>query len=412
MTPDSFLLLGATAAALLWAALSAYVLYVSRRRERARATASEVLALLRDDLSNDTDARSAAMRVRPLLERLSRDMILHTAADTGTPREVFEVLAAYLIERWPLDEVVREATAHRRPRDVWRRIAALKVLFQFNYQDTFDLLDRAVGDADPHVAQAALSLLGSSNDPIAVDIMIRALRNRRQPAARVAVHLERSPQRPFGELRKLLTEIDPVVRSWGARLLGEYTGVAGLEPELAALTHDPDPRVRKTAIASLGRVGNEIAADAALRLLADPVPFVRAHAVRALGDLDRVEDARAVASMLGDPDWWVRAAAKQSLESMGPDVWTALVPCLDHADRFVRNGAAEVFQNLGILDNLVVMEAASDCPSAAKIDLLRRIAQAGGPRLTESLVERVGPATGPKVRRLLVSMGLERVGAA
>ena len=47
----------------------------------------------------------------------------------------------------------------------------------------------------------------------------------------------------------------------------------------------------------------------------------------------------------------------------------------------MRNGAAEVFQNLGVLDSLIVMEAATDNPGATKIDMLRRIAEAGGVRL-------------------------------
>jgi HEAT repeat protein len=175
---------------------------------------------------------------------------------------------------------------------------------------------------------------------------------------------------------------------------------------------DRDPGVRKAAIESLGRVGDVIAAQAAGRLLGDPVPFVRAHAARALGDLDRPESAASVAALLGDADWWVRHAAKQSLESMGADVWPVLVRCLDHTDRFVRNGAAEVFQNIGVLDSFIVMEAASDDPSQAKVELLRRIASAGGARLTESLVERAGPKTGARVRRLLETVGLEHVGAA
>jgi hypothetical protein len=95
---------------------------------------------------------------------------------------------------------------------------------------------------------------------------------------------------------------------------------------------------------------------------------------------------------------------------MGGEVWPVLMRCLDHPDGFVRNGAAEVFQNLGILDNLIVMEAASENPSGAKIDMLRRIVAAGGTRLTTSLVERAGGAAAARVRELLVSVGLQDVG--
>ena len=38
----------------------------------------------------------------------------------------------------------------------------------------------------------------------------------------------------------------------------------------------------------------------------------------------------------------------------------------DHADAFARNGAAEVLQNVGILDSLVVLEAATMRPSPAR----------------------------------------------
>ena len=148
-----------------------------------------------------------------------------------------------------------------------------------------------------------------------------------------------------------------------------------------------------------------------MRLLRDAAPFVRAHAARALGELDSIEAAAPIAELLGDSDWWVRNAAKQSLETLGGEVWPVLVRCLEHPDKFVRNGAAEVFQNLGILDSLIVMEAASDDPSHSKIDLLRRIAAAGGARMTDSLVERAGSAA-PRVRQLLATMGYEHAEVA
>jgi len=59
-----------------------------------------------------------------------------------------------------------------------------------------------------------------------------------------------------------------------------------------------------------------------------------------------------------------------------------------------------------------VMEAATDDPAPQKIDMLRRIATAGGVRLTDSLVERAGPTVGPRVRGLLAAIGLADVGAA
>jgi HEAT repeat protein len=146
-------------------------------------------------------------------------------------------------------------------------------------------------------------------------------------------------------------------------------------------------------------------------MITDPVPYVRAHAARAIGELGRSDLASRVCPLLGDGDWWVRLAARESLEMMGAEVWPAVVRCLDHRDRFVRNGAAEVVQNLGVLDSLIVLEAATDNPADSKVAMLQRIAAAGGVRFTESLLERAGPVVGPRIRRLLDTIGLEHVGA-
>ena len=412
MTLDTLLLPAAATVVLCWAALSIYVLLVGRRRERARSTASRVLDALSSEEIRTIPLDQRLHGVTPLLDRLSRDMILYTAADSRTPPDAFEVLNAYLLRRWSEQRLVSEASSHRSIRDLWRRTAALKVLFHAGHPRALDLLEAAVEESNRDVATLALALLGESPDPRATEILIRALKAQRHPASLVATHLEHSPRQRVDESRALLGDSDAVVRLGGATLLGQYPDVPGLEVELAALAGDPDARVRKAVVQSLGRTGDAVAAETALRLLDDPVPFVRAHAARALGDLDRSDHATSVARLLGDPEWSVRAAAKYALEAMGADVWPVLVHCLNDSDGFVRNGAAEVFQNLGVLDSLIVMEAASDDPSDAKVDLLRRIASAGGTRLTESLVERAGPTTGPRVRRLLATMGLEHVGAA
>jgi HEAT repeat protein len=290
-------------------------------------------------------------------------------------------------------------------------MAALQILVRRNDPGSMALLARAVDDADTDVTSVALSLLGGSVDPEAGRILLGALRHQRHPASRVAVQLDRSPQELATELRSMLTDADPVIRLWAATLLGRYLGVEGLEQDLAAVAHDADPRVRKAAVQSLGYVGDEFAATTALRLLVDPVPFVRATAARTIGKLDRLDLAEEVVLLLGDENWWVRFAAKECLEVMGTEVWPVLARNLEHPDRFVRNGAAEVFQNLGLLDSFIVMEAASDNPADAKIDMLRRIVLAGGLRLTDSLIERTSAVMGSRVRHLLATIGLQQVGA-
>ena len=405
------LLTGGVVAVLLWAWLAIYVVYIDRRRTQARSVVSRLLSTLTAEDVRSLPLAERIEKVTPLLERVSRDMILHTAADGGTPQDAVDALARYLVDRWGIYTLAREASFHRKSRDIWRRTASMKVLFHLGHPQVVEILARAIDSPNAEVASVALTLLGTSSDARAPEILLDALKGRKHPPSRIAVHLEHSPLRPAGAYRTLLRDIDPVVRFWGATLLAEYPDVDWVESELAPLVHDPDPRVRKAAIQSLGKVGDEIATSLARLLLKDPAAFVRAHAARALGELERVEAAAAVAELLGDQDWWVRVAAKASLEAMGSEIWPVLMRCLEHHDEFVRNGAAEVFQNLGILDSLIVMEAASDDPSDTKIDLLRRIAAAGGMRMTNSLIERAGEAA-PRVRQLLTTIGMEEAGAA
>jgi HEAT repeat protein len=411
-TLDTILVLALVAAVLTWAGLALHVLAVQHHRARAHAAVARATAVLASEGVRHLTVLERLERVRPFLEEASREMIMRAAADEETPAENFDVWAEYLAAKWGFAVLEQDAASHASARDKWRRMTALRILGHLDQTLGLGLLARAVDEADEDIALVALAQLGRSNDPAAVTILIDALKRQLYPAAHIAAQLDRSPQHLADRLRPLLDDADPVVRLWSATLLGRYPDVPGLERALAALAADADPRVRKAAMQSLGLIGDELATTTALRLLTDPAPFVRATAARALGMLDRPEHARDVTALLGDKDWWVRFAAKECLEMMGEEVWPVLVRLLDSPDRFVRNGAAEVFQNLGLLDSFILMEAASDEPAAAKIDMLRRITVAGGVRLTDSLVERAGAAMGLRVRQLLTTIGLEHVEAA
>jgi HEAT repeat protein len=406
---DSILIVGVTIAALGWAALSAYILMVQRRREATRATLVSTLATLEPMHDSPLAERLAA--VRPLLAGATRELLMHGASERDLPQHAFDTLVALIGERsTSIDLLARDAGHHFSSRDKWRRMTALRILARSEHPSAMQLLAAATEDADVDVASTGLSLLGRSHDPRAIDLLVGALASPRLSASRVAVYIDQSPQHLGARLTALLDHAEPVVRQWAATLLARYPDEP-IEGRLAELTRDPDPRVRKAAVQTLGRTGTELAGDCALALLTDSASFVRAHAVRALGELGRTDQADRVSSLLGDGDWWVRLAARESLEMMGPEVWPVLVRCLEHRDKFVRNGAAEVVQNLGVLDSLIMLEAATDNPAGSKVVMLQRIAAAGGVRFTESLVERAGPVVGPRVRRLLDTMGLEHVEA-
>lgn len=408
---ETLLAVASVLTVLAWAALSVHVLMVQRRRLDTERLVSTALATLERDDVRYLSLPDRIDRLSPLASKASRELIMRATADRDTPDAAFWPLVGYMANRWGVDSLIHDASQHRSARDKWRRTTALRIVTRSNHSESMNLLAHAVEQADADIAATAFSLLGTSTDPRAIEILFDALRKQRHQASRIAVHIEQSPQSIAGRLRAHLGDPDPVVRLWCATLLARYPDHQ-IEQELAVLADDADPRVRKAAIQTLGKIGDVLATDRALQLLSDPLAYVRAHAARALGELHRTNQAERVAVLLGDTDWWVRLAAKESLEMMGSDVWPVLMRSLNHADRFVQNGAAEVFQNLGVLDSLIVMEAATDSPAATKIDMLRRIAAAGGVRFTDSLVERAGPVMGPRIRHLLATIGLEHVGAA
>ena len=401
----------AAAAAVAWLALAFHVVAVDRRRAAAKATIARVHATL-----NRVDVRALPLEGRAALlaadvDDASRDLLMREAASPDTPDAIADVLCACIVSRWGLPLLERDAAMHRSARTKWRRTTALRILWRLRHPRILELLALAAEQPDTDVAASAFALLGRMDDMRAVAVLLDALTRREHPASRVAVHLDRSPLDLSGQLMPLLLHRDATVRFWAAVLLGRYGGDR-LETALAAAAEDGDPRVRKAAVESLSRVGDRLAAATAVKLLADPISFVRANAARALGRMDRSEEASRVARLLADRDWWVRFAAKQALEAMGTEVWPAVYPYLTHADRFARNSAAEVFQNLGLLDSLIMLEAASDDPAPQKIEMLRCIAAAGGVRLTDALIARAGPVIGVRVRHLLSMIGLQDVGAA
>lgn len=391
---------------LVWAGVSLWLVVGGlaggqRRRALAGARTSLATLLERPDTTADD--------IRGLLDSLPEPLVLRllgsAPADPAHPR----VAADAGIARLGLHRVVQLATTPCAPRHNWQRIAALRVLAAGGPADATAVLIRMAHDRDVEIGGAALALLARTPDRQAGITLIEALKAGRYPASRVATYLDQFPLSLSDSLRPLLHHPDEQVRYWGATLLSRQR-VAGIETELAALTTDPSPLVRRAAVASLVQIDRPAAARVARLLLDDRVWYVRAHATRALAEAEGADAAEAIAPLLADREWWVRVAAKESLEHLGEEAWSVLVPYLSHEDAFARNGAAEVLQNIGVLDSLIVLEAATVRPSAAKLDMLRRISAAGGTRMTEALLERVDAETRPRVRSLLRSLGLEPAG--
>jgi HEAT repeat protein len=230
------------------------------------------------------------------------------------------------------------------------------------------LVRRALADPDSDVTGAVVRGLGELDAAWAADALVEVLRRDGYARSRVASQLERMSLGIAPLLEPLLEDAHPAVRFWAATLLGRCTGV---EPaRLIPLTRDVDPNVRAAAVEGLAELGATVALQPVRDRLRDETWFVRVHACRAVGRLGSANDAAAVASRLGDPWWWVRSAAKDSLRGWGMEAAGVLVAHLDADDAFVRNGAAEILQDIGFLDAL-----ASSGPEG---ELRDRILAAGG----------------------------------
>ena len=284
--------------------------------------------------------------------------------------------------------LLRRAAVHRTGVGRWRRIATLQALVEGGHPKAPALLRRALADPDLEVVAGTVKALGDVGAEWAAEQLVRALREERYSRSRVAAQLERFAPGIGHLLVPLLSDREAPVRFWGATLLARYPGLA--VGRLSACTRDEDANVRAAAVEALGGSGDADALPAALALLDDPAWFVRAHACRAVGALGSGEVAPRVAALLADDWWWVRAAAKDALRGLGASAVPALVSLLDHDDRFARNSAAEVLQDVGFVDAL----AARD-PEAP---LLERIYWAGGKRFREAAARRRGAFAQPETQ--------------
>jgi len=287
------------------------------------------------------------------------------------------------------DRLIRRVS--RNPRTEWRkwrRVAALARLEEAHHPAVPRLIRAVLADPDPRIAAAAVRTLGDIGDDWAIDLLLSALRTGSGPRSRIAAEIERLAPAPGPRLLALARDWNPVVRFWGATLLGPYPELG--ESSLIALTWDSDPNVRAAAVETLGSRSGAAVEAATLAALDDSEWFVRVHAARAAGRVVGAAAAPTIIRLLGEERWWVRTAAKDALRGIGADAVPSLLSVLTHDDPFARNGAAEVLQDIGFVDFLAL-----DNPSSP---LLERIYAAGGEKLREAAEARVVGLEGEGVR--------------
>lgn len=190
-------------------------------------------------------------------------------------------------------------------------------------------LAAALHAPEPGVREVAARLLGEGGvvDGSALQALVDATRDA-DPRVRVAAI-------------RAWAQVDGVRATWSSPAGDDAEG-----PDLDALAHDPDARVRAAAIVASAR--DDTAAIVAL--VADPMPAVRATALMALtpSDGERLSrEARMVAlCALDDPVGRVRAAAAVALGADGSPP-TDLVEPLAAGSRRMASAALDALTRLG-----------------------------------------------------------------
>lgn len=192
---------------------------------------------------------------------------------------------------------------------------------------------------------------------------------------------------------------------------------------LTALLKDHNPEVRRTAVESLGKIGDRTAVPSVLPLLTDPIPLVRGAAAQALGRMATPVDEVAVAGLteaLRDPADNVRQAAAMAIGDIEPSprqlavittlaqaadvrvrrtvvhalqsldtspVASALLPLADDSDAEVRQGTVACFGN-------------SDDVRAGRV-LIQRLAQDPSPAVRAQAAYHLGEVRGIDARSVL-----------
>jgi HEAT repeat protein len=383
---EPLLAAGFVITAALWLVLSVWVVIDRVFHDRRRRQLGIIQRSLSDPRLGELSYAERSAFVRQFLDKVPARMVYRMSGDDQLPAWVREECARMALAAIGLPQMLRDATPHRGARRKWRRISALHVLLHARPSAIHALLRAALGDADADVASAAATVLQRIGDERAAQILIEGLRTSRLPASRIAARLERFTIPLDRLLRPMLADERAEMRYWAATLLREHHDESGLATAIMPLVDDHDAPVRKAALLTLGAMQPLGVARVATRRLADPAPFVRSAAIRALAQAgERSPDrarrkaiASSICPLLADREWTVRAAAKDALVRLGPGAWREVAAELSSTDGFARNGAAEVLQNLGVLDWTLRGIASGAHPTDEAVDVLRRALHEGG----------------------------------
>lgn len=173
---------------------------------------------------------------------------------------------------------------------------------------------------------------------------------------------------------------------------------------LLELLHDERPDMRRTAVESLGKIGDPRAKDSILPLVHDPALMVREAAVKTVG---RLKPANTEAVMLlltqalEDPAESVRQAAAVAIGEIEPEarLLTPLVALLQSSDPTIKRAAVRALLQVDASQWVPeLITAGRDTDAAVREGIVAVLGEWGGPAVSPWLRERLAQDPSPEVR--------------
>jgi HEAT repeat protein len=179
-------------------------------------------------------------------------------------------------------DALTPALRELRSRRAWRRAAAAYRLGDMACAEVAPALLTALDDRKRVVRAAAARSLGRLGIPDAVKSLVEALVSGRVPNGVAGQALVELGPAAVPELRAIAGHPSWRLRSTAVALLG-LVGDSSDSPLAVGALEDPSADVRAAAAEALGRVGGAAAEPALRSALDDRIPFVRAEAAASLG---------------------------------------------------------------------------------------------------------------------------------
>lgn len=173
---------------------------------------------------------------------------------------------------------------------------------------------------------------------------------------------------------------------------------------LLELLQDERPEMRRTAVESLGKIGDPQATDSILSLARDPASLVREAAVKALGRLKPTATEAVVillAQALEDPVESVRQAAIVAAGEIEPgsQLLEPIVSLLRSSDAAIRSATARSLLQVDSSQSIPALIAAGrDSDAEVRQGIVATVGEWGGAAVAPWLRERLAQDPSPRVR--------------